>query len=68
MQVVMKCFRENVPLIPKNDVRNHGFRKPETEFQLVNSLTVYWNSLAFGSMTSFFGIKGAFFAFFSKTT
>jgi len=34
----------------------------------VNSLTGYEGSLAFGSVTSFFGIKGTFFVFFSKTT
>jgi len=45
---------------------DHGFRKPETDFQSVNSfLNVYWRSIAFGSVPSFFGIKGAFF---SKTT
>jgi len=40
----------------------------ETDFLSVKSLTDYWSSLAFGSVTLFFGIKGAFFAFFSKTT
>jgi len=44
---------------------NHDFRKPETDFQPVNSLTGYQSNLAFGSVTSFFGIKGVFF---SKTT
>jgi len=33
-----------------------------------NILTGYYSSLAFGSVMSLFGIKGAFFAFFSKTT
>jgi len=36
---------------------NHGFRKPETDFQPVNNLTGYLSSLAFGSVTSLFGIK-----------
>jgi len=45
-----------------------GFRKLKTVLELVNSfLTGYLSSLAFGSVTSFFRIKGAFFAFFSKT-
>jgi len=39
----------------------------ETDFLPVNSLTGYLSSLAFGMVTSFFGIKGVFFAFLSKS-
>jgi len=34
----------------------------ETNFQPVNSLTGYYICLAFGLVTPFFGIKGAFFS------
>jgi len=43
------------------------FSKSETDFQPVNSfLSGHLSSLAFGSVTSFFGIKGAFFRFSRK--
>jgi len=29
-QIYRVVFEKNVPLIPKNDVTNYGFRKPET--------------------------------------
>jgi len=40
----------------------------ETVLQSFNNIFLTGNksSLAFGSVTSFFGIKGAFFAFFLK--
>jgi len=35
----------------------------ETVLYSVNSfLTDYWNNLSFGTVTSFFGVKGAFFS------
>jgi len=37
-------------------------------FKPVNSLNGFYSSLAFGSVTSFFGIKVCVFVFFSKTT
>jgi len=46
--------------------RNHGIRKSETNLEPVNSLTGYSSSLAFGSVTSFFGIKGTLLRFSLK--
>jgi len=42
------------------------FGSLETDFFPVKSLTGYWGGLAFGLVTSFFRIKGAFFAFSRK--